>query len=75
MQNDIGQAGQALQGGRPIKVGNQGTDPLAAPEWRLRRIAQQGKNPVASAQMGKGATGNVAAADNEKGLHGRILPE
>ena len=75
MQNDIGQTGQALQGGRPIKVGNQWTDPFAAPERRLRGVAQQGKNPVASAQMGKGATGNVAAPDNEKCLHGRILPE
>lgn len=75
MQNDISQTGQALQGRRPVKVGNQRTDPFAAPERRLRGIAQQGKNPVASAQMGKGATGNVAAPDNEKCSHGRILPE
>lgn len=75
MQDDIGQAGQTLQGGRAIEIGNQRTHPLAAPEWRLRRIAQQGENPVAAKQMGKRATGNVAAPDNEKCLHGRILPD
>ncbi len=75
MQNDIGQTCQAPQGGRPIKVCNQRTNPLVTPERRLRRIAQQGKKPVAAKQMWKGATGNVAAPDNEKCLHGRILPE
>lgn len=75
MQNDIGQTRQTLQGGRPIEIGNHRTHPLAAPERRLRRVAQQGENPVAAKQMGKGATGNVAAPDNEKCLHGRILPD
>ena len=75
MQNDIGQPCQTPQGGRPVEVGNQRTHPLVTPECRLRRITQQGENPVTAKQMGKGATGNVAAPDNEKCLHGRILPD
>ena len=75
MQDDIGQSGETSQTGRPVKVGNQRTNAAVPPERGLKRITQQGENPVAAKQMRKGSAGNVAAPDNEKSLHAAILPD
>ena len=75
MQHDIGQPGQAPQGCGLIEIGNHRKNAILAPEGCVQRIAQQGVNPVAAKQMGKGSAGDVAASDNEKSLHARILPD
>lgn len=65
MQDNIGQARNPLQRFGPIKVGQNGAGAGGTPGTKLRRIAQQGEDPIAADQMGHGAAGNISAADDQ----------
>jgi len=75
MQYDIGEAANTLQTGGAVKIGKNGPDTFRSPDGTLRRIAQQGVDPVVAEQMGQGAASNITAADDQKFLHDGILPD
>ena len=65
MQDDVGQPGDAPQGGWVVEVGNQRAGALGAPERALRRIAEQGVDPIVAKQQGKRTAREISAADDE----------
>ena len=75
MQHDVGQTANALQAGGAIKIGKQGAGAAGTPDRQLRRVAQQGEDPIMAEQMGQGSASHITAADDQKFLHGAILPD
>ena len=73
MQDVVGEAADSMQAGRMVEVGDERHRPGVAPARRLQRITQQGEYAVAVAQSGQGPPGNVAAADDQKSFHRRIV--
>jgi hypothetical protein len=75
MQHDVGQTANAPQTGGTIKIGKQGAGAAGAPERKLRRVTQQGEDPIMAEQTGQGSASHITAADDQKFLHGAILPD
>ena len=65
MQYDVGKSGNTLQGLRTVKVSEQRTRAVLAPEGELRRIAQQREDPIMTEQARQGAAGDITAADDQ----------
>ena len=65
MQYDVGQPGKAMQAGGTIQIGKNGAGAAGAPEGELRRIAQQGENPIMAEQAGQDAAGNISTPDDQ----------
>ena len=65
MNNDLGKAGNTLQGVGAIEVGKYRYAALLTPESDLRRIANQGVNAVMAEQSGQETAGNISAADDQ----------
>ena len=52
-----------------------GSGSVGAPESELRGVAQQGEYPIMSEQAGQDSASNITTADDQKFLHGAILPD
>ena len=65
MQHNVGQSGNALQTGRAIEVGQDRSCACGTPECELRRVAQQGEDPIMAQQTGQGTAGDIAAPDDQ----------
>ena len=65
MQDDVGQPRQAWQTVGDVEVDNQRAGALGAPERALRRIAEQGVDPIVAKQQGKRTAREISAADDE----------
>ena len=75
MQHDVGQTANASQAGGTIKIGKEGAGAPGAPECKLRWVTQQGEDPIMAEQTGQGSSSHIPAADDQKFLHGAILPD
>jgi CDP-4-dehydro-6-deoxyglucose reductase, E3 len=73
MQDQGADAGQPLQGMRPVQVGQERRDAERAQFAVARDRTHGGIHAVMPDQPGKGAAGDVAAANDEQALHPRIL--
>jgi hypothetical protein len=65
VDDDLGQAGNALQAGGSIKVGEQWFGALVAPESELLRVANQGENAVVAKQPGQETAGDISTTDDQ----------
>lgn len=75
MQDNIGQATQALQAGSIIKVSEQRNGTGGTPLGGLAGAAHQGIDAVALSKMQEDAAGDIPAADNQNILHAGIVAE
>ena len=64
MQHDVGEAGDPLQAGEAIQIGENGAGAALAPDGHLRRVAQQGEDLIMTQQKGQCSARHVAAADD-----------
>ena len=75
MQHAIGEAGQALQAGAVIEVGQQRDRAGRTPERCATGIAQHGEDAEAAGKAGKNAAGDIPATDNQDFLHAGIVAD
>ena len=75
MQHDVGQTANASQAGGTIKIGKEGAGAPGTPNRKLRWVTQQGEDPIMAEQTGQGSSSHIPAADDQKFLHGAILPD
>ena len=75
MQHGISQAGQALQAGAVVEIGEHRRRAGSAPIGGRRGIAQQGVNAGARGNQREDAAGDVPAANDQYFLHAGIVAE
>ena len=75
MQHVIGEAGQALQAGAIVEVGQHRLRAGSAPDWRPGGIAQHGENAIMAGKADKNTAGHVPAANNQDFLHAGIVAD
>ena len=75
MQDNVGQAGDALQAATVVEVGQYWRRTSHAPLGGSRHVAQQCIDASAAGKTGKDAAGDVPAANNQYFLHGCIVAD
>lgn len=75
MQHNVGQSANAFQLGGMVKIAEDWPHTASSPGSELRRVTQQGVDPVVAKQVGQSAAGNITATDDQKFLHDAILPD
>ena len=65
MDDDVSQAGNALQAVWPIEIGQHGAGAVFTPERALLRVADQSEDAVMAKQSGQHAAGDITAADDQ----------
>ena len=58
-----------------IQIGTDGTGSVGTPGSELHGVAQQGEYPIMPEQAGQDSKSNITTADDQKFLHGAILPD
>ena len=65
MDDDVSQAGNTQQAGRPIEVGEHRPRAVLAPEGALFAITDQRENVVVAEQAGQQAARDITATDDQ----------
>ena len=73
MQDEIGETADTRQRFRPVEIGKQRYGAGVTPTPGLLPVAHQGENTVALTQPGQRPPGDVAAANDKKSFHRRIV--
>ena len=75
MQDDVGQAGQAVETAPVIEIGDNRRRTGGSPACSTPGITQQGEDAGMRQQVGESAAGDVPAADDQDFLHAGIVAE